>query len=230
LELSRETTNCTDGNMLMRISLFVSNMFYFYNIIWHSTPWWRSWPTSLLVEQKKREGCTPGVFSKSAINLSGNQSEAGFGQQLPDMQPIRGRHWSAVTNSFRFFNSAVTRAVAAPRLPMLRRVFLHWSGVNPSIKELRIILVIIIDYMWSPKWTAYVKIKFIICLGMLNDHTYNVLSQCMLTRIQAEIDEKYLPDWQAGFRSERDCRDNPPHALRPHDWKRTTNACNIHWF
>ena len=45
------------------------------------------------------------------------------------------------------------------------------------------------------------------CLGMLN-HSYKVLSQCMLARIEAEIKADFLPDWQAGFRSERGCRDN----------------------
>ena len=42
---------------------------------------------------------------------------------------------------------------------------------------------------------------------MLN-HSYKVLSQCMLARIEAEIKPDFLPDWQAGFRSERGCRDN----------------------
>ena len=44
------------------------------------------------------------------------------------------------------------------------------------------------------------------CLGMLN-HSYKVLSQCMLARMQKET-SGFLPDWQAGFRSERGCRDN----------------------
>ena len=44
------------------------------------------------------------------------------------------------------------------------------------------------------------------CLGMLN-HTYKVLSQCMLNRMVKET-EGFLPDWQAGFRSKRGCRDN----------------------
>ena len=44
------------------------------------------------------------------------------------------------------------------------------------------------------------------CLGMLN-HSYKVLSQCMLARMQKET-MGFLPDWQAGFRSERGCRDN----------------------
>ena len=44
------------------------------------------------------------------------------------------------------------------------------------------------------------------CLGMLN-HIYKVLSQCMLARMVKET-EDFLPDWQAGFRSKRGCRDN----------------------
>ena len=32
------------------------------------------------------------------------------------------------------------------------------------------------------------------CLGMLN-HSYKVLSQCMLARIEAEITADFLPDW-----------------------------------
>ena len=44
------------------------------------------------------------------------------------------------------------------------------------------------------------------CIGLLN-HTYKVLSQCMLARLTAEIDG-FLTDSQAGFRSTRGCRDN----------------------
>ena len=44
------------------------------------------------------------------------------------------------------------------------------------------------------------------CIGMLN-HCYKVFSQCMLARMVSET-EKFLPDWQAGFRSKRGCRDN----------------------
>jgi len=44
------------------------------------------------------------------------------------------------------------------------------------------------------------------CLGLLN-HCYKTLSQCMLARIEAQT-EKYLSDWQAGFRKGRGCRDN----------------------
>ena len=44
------------------------------------------------------------------------------------------------------------------------------------------------------------------CLGMLN-HSYKTLSQCLLARLVRETDG-FLPDWQAGFRAERGCRDN----------------------
>ena len=44
------------------------------------------------------------------------------------------------------------------------------------------------------------------CLGMLN-HGYKVLSTILLGRIVRET-EGYLPDWQAGFRQRRGCRDN----------------------
>ena len=44
------------------------------------------------------------------------------------------------------------------------------------------------------------------CLGMLN-HTYKVLSTIILDRIIKET-QGYLPDWQAGFRQLRGCRDN----------------------
>ena len=44
------------------------------------------------------------------------------------------------------------------------------------------------------------------CLGLLN-HCYKVLSQCMLAKLVAET-ASFLPDWQAGFRETRGCRDN----------------------
>ena len=44
------------------------------------------------------------------------------------------------------------------------------------------------------------------CLGLLN-HSYKVLSQCMLARLQKETSD-FLPDWQAGFQQNRGCRDN----------------------
>ena len=44
------------------------------------------------------------------------------------------------------------------------------------------------------------------CLGLLN-HTYKTLSQCMQARLEKETNH-YLPDWQAGFRKQRGCRDN----------------------
>ena len=44
------------------------------------------------------------------------------------------------------------------------------------------------------------------CLGLLN-HSYKVLSQCMLARLQKETSD-FLPDWQAGFQQKRGCRDN----------------------
>ena len=43
-------------------------------------------------------------------------------------------------------------------------------------------------------------------LGLLN-HSYKILSVCLLHRMMAETDW-FLSDWQAGFRSERGCRDN----------------------
>ena len=43
-------------------------------------------------------------------------------------------------------------------------------------------------------------------LGLLN-HAYKVLSVCILHRLVAETDW-FLPEWQAGFRSDRGCRDN----------------------
>ena len=42
---------------------------------------------------------------------------------------------------------------------------------------------------------------------MLN-HSYKVLSQCVLARIETEIAEDFLPSWQIDFRAERGCRDN----------------------
>lgn len=44
------------------------------------------------------------------------------------------------------------------------------------------------------------------CLGLL-PHSYKVLSLIILERLQKEC-SKYLADWQAGFRTERGCRDN----------------------
>ena len=44
------------------------------------------------------------------------------------------------------------------------------------------------------------------CLGMLN-HCYKVLSRIILGRLTMK-GEKYLQDWQAGFRQGRGCRDN----------------------
>ena len=44
------------------------------------------------------------------------------------------------------------------------------------------------------------------CIGLLC-HSYKVLSQCMLMRLNTETDG-YLSDWQAGFRQNRGCRDN----------------------
>ena len=43
-------------------------------------------------------------------------------------------------------------------------------------------------------------------IGLLN-HAYKILSICLLQRIVTET-EWFLSDWQAGFRSERGCRDN----------------------
>ena len=37
--------------------------------------------------------------------------------------------------------------------------------------------------------------------------TYKILSQCLLARLTKET-ESYLSEWQAGFRSKRDCHDN----------------------
>ena len=44
------------------------------------------------------------------------------------------------------------------------------------------------------------------CLGLLN-HSYKTLSQCMQARLESET-IGFLPDWQAGFRKLRGCRDN----------------------
>ena len=44
------------------------------------------------------------------------------------------------------------------------------------------------------------------CIGLLN-HSYKVLSQCLLQRLETETGG-YLSDWQAGFRKSRGCRDN----------------------
>ena len=44
------------------------------------------------------------------------------------------------------------------------------------------------------------------CLGLLN-HSYKTLSQCMQARLEKET-AGFLPDWQAGFRKLRGCRDN----------------------
>lgn len=44
------------------------------------------------------------------------------------------------------------------------------------------------------------------CLGMLN-HCYKVLSRIILGRLVGKS-ERYLQDWQAGFRQARGCRDN----------------------
>jgi hypothetical protein len=44
------------------------------------------------------------------------------------------------------------------------------------------------------------------CIGLLN-HSYKVLATCLLTILEKET-EKYLSDWQAGFRKHRGCRDN----------------------
>ena len=44
------------------------------------------------------------------------------------------------------------------------------------------------------------------CLGMLN-HAYKTLTQCLLARLNKETDG-FLAEWQAGFRSQRGCRDN----------------------
>ena len=44
------------------------------------------------------------------------------------------------------------------------------------------------------------------CLGMLN-HSYKVLTQCLLARLEKET-KGFLSDWQAGFRTQRGCRDN----------------------
>ena len=43
-------------------------------------------------------------------------------------------------------------------------------------------------------------------LGLLN-HAYKILSVCLLNRMVAETDW-FLSEWQAGFRSQRGCRDN----------------------
>ena len=43
-------------------------------------------------------------------------------------------------------------------------------------------------------------------LGLLN-HSYKILSVCILLRLVAETDW-FLSEWQAGFRSDRGCRDN----------------------
>ena len=44
------------------------------------------------------------------------------------------------------------------------------------------------------------------CIGLLNA-AYKVLSAVMLQRLTRETD-KFLKDWQAGFRPGRGCRDN----------------------
>ena len=44
------------------------------------------------------------------------------------------------------------------------------------------------------------------CIGLLS-HAYKTFHQCLLQRIMSET-ESYLPDWQAGFRKGRGCRDN----------------------
>ena len=54
------------------------------------------------------------------------------------------------------------------------------------------------------------------CLVMLN-HTYKVLSQCLLARIEEET-AAYLSEWQAGFRSKRGCRDNILTLRTIYDW------------
>ena len=43
-------------------------------------------------------------------------------------------------------------------------------------------------------------------LGLLN-HSYKILSVCLLNRMMTETDW-FLSEWQAGFRSQRGCRDN----------------------
>ena len=43
-------------------------------------------------------------------------------------------------------------------------------------------------------------------IGLLN-HSYKILSVCILNRLIAETDW-FLSEWQAGFRSGRGCRDN----------------------
>ena len=43
-------------------------------------------------------------------------------------------------------------------------------------------------------------------IGLLN-HAYKILSVCILNRLVAETDW-FLSEWQAGFRSDRGCRDN----------------------
>lgn len=43
-------------------------------------------------------------------------------------------------------------------------------------------------------------------IGLLN-HSYKILSVCILNRLVAETDW-FLSEWQAGFRSDRGCRDN----------------------
>ena len=42
-------------------------------------------------------------------------------------------------------------------------------------------------------------------IGLLN-HSYKILSVCLLHRLVAETDW-FLSEWQAGFRSQRGCRD-----------------------
>ena len=44
------------------------------------------------------------------------------------------------------------------------------------------------------------------CIGLL-PHAYKLLSLVLLKRIMTECN-KFLSDWQAGFRPERGCRDN----------------------
>ena len=85
------------------------------------------------------------------------------------------------------------------------------------------LLVELIQAIWSDEVvpTDFAKAKFIMlfknkgssddpskyrCLGLLN-HSYKALSQCMQARLEKET-AGFLPDWQAGFRKLRGCRDN----------------------
>ena len=45
------------------------------------------------------------------------------------------------------------------------------------------------------------------CIGLLNHNNYKVLSNIILQRL-TDSAEKFLSDWQAGFRRGRGCRDN----------------------